>query len=434
MGPLMNLGLSGKISRSLAGICAGDMPRCAYIHIPFCRRRCYYCDFPISVVGDRKHGDNSGTIQKYVDTLCREIEATSGSNSPLQTVFFGGGTPSLLSLAQVTQLLDTLKASFGIDPDAEISIEMDPGTFDRQKLEGFLQAGINRISLGVQAFQDSLLQVSGRSHTVTDIETAIHLIHQVGLKNFSLDLISGLPHQTLADWDETLKQAIATQAAHISVYDLTIEPKTPFARYYQPDTSPLPAETTTVQMYRHAHHLLTAAGYEHYEISNYAQPGYQCVHNRTYWQNLPYYGFGMGATSYVHQRRIVRPRTLKEYNTWLHNWETDNIELPPPDTTNDQLLDTIMLGLRLAEGISLTDIAQRFGDGAVNTICHSIQADGWENWVEIATADGQLLSLSSDPAHHVPPAATRLRLRNPEGFLVSNSILASIFNYLAAPA
>lgn len=412
----------------------GQPPRCAYIHIPFCRRRCYYCDFPVSVVGDRKHGDNSGTMQKYVDTLSREIEATSTAGSPLQTVFFGGGTPSLLSLAQVTQLLDTLKASFGIEPDAEISMEMDPGTFDRQKLEGFRQAGINRISLGVQAFQDTLLQVSGRSHSVADIETAIHLIHQAGVPNFSLDLISGLPHQTLDHWQETLQKAIASHPTHISVYDLIVEPKTPFARYYQPDTSPLPPETTTVEMYRQTHTMLTAAGYQHYEISNYAQPGYQCFHNRTYWQNLPYYGFGMGATSYVNQRRLTRGRTLKEYKTWVQNWETGNLELPPPDTKNDQLLETIMLGLRLAEGISLTDIAQRFGNHLPNTICQSLQANGWENWIEITTTDGRLLSLPSDPSQPLPSHASRLRLQNPEGFLVSNSILASLFESLAAPA
>ncbi|WP_071518523.1 radical SAM family heme chaperone HemW [Geitlerinema sp. PCC 9228] len=418
----------------MVAVAMEKMPRCAYLHIPFCRRRCYYCDFPVSVVGDRKHGDNSGTIQKYVDTLCREIQATPATGVPLQTVFFGGGTPSLLSLAQVTQILETLKAAFGIEPDAEISMEIDPGTFDRQQLEGFLQRGINRFSLGVQAFQDPLLQVSGRSHSVADIHTAIQLIHTTGISNFSIDLMAGLPHQTLADWKETLHRAIATQATHISVYDLIVEPKTPFARYYQSNTAPLPPEATTVEMYRQTCAQLTAAGYQHYEISNYAKPGYQCLHNRAYWENQPYYGFGMGATSYLYRRRLTRGRTLKAYKTWVQNWENHNVELPPPDSLQDQLLETVMLGLRLAEGISLPDIAQKFGEEVPKAICRSLQTDGWHHWVELTTADNQLLSLPDDPCHPLPENATHLRLQDPEGFLLSNSILASLFRHLSVPA
>ena len=173
-----------------------DKPRSAYIHIPFCRRRCFYCDFPVFVVGDRQQGETSNTIQKYVEVLLKEIEITWASDHPLETVFFGGGTPSLLSVNQLEKILDTLDRRFGIASDAEISIEIDPGTFDLQKLHGYSKI-INRVSLGIQAFQDELLSICGRSHNTKDIFTAVDLLTQVGVSDFSIDLISGLPHQNL---------------------------------------------------------------------------------------------------------------------------------------------------------------------------------------------------------------------------------------------
>ncbi len=173
-------------------------------------------------------------------------------------------------------------------------MEIDPGTFALEQVQGYKTAGVNRVSLGVQAFQSELLEVCGRSHTVADVHKAVELVHRAGFQNFSLDLISGLPHQTLEHWQASLEQAIALSPTHLSCYDLTIEPGTPFNRQYSPGSSPLPSDETTAEMYRMAQRLLTAAGYDHYEISNYAKPGYQCRHNRVYWENRSFYGFGMG--------------------------------------------------------------------------------------------------------------------------------------------
>jgi putative oxygen-independent coproporphyrinogen III oxidase len=203
-----------------------DIPTSAYIHIPFCRRRCFYCDFPIYVVGDRLRGETSNAISQYVDILCQEIAIAPVFSQSLQTIFFGGGTPSLLSVQQLQHILLALEQKFGITPGVEISMEIDPGTFDLAHIQGYRSSGINRVSLGVQAFDADLLQACGRSHSVTDIYKAVDLISQVGFPEFSIDLISGLPHQTLDRWQESLEKAIAIAPTHISIYDLTIEPGT----------------------------------------------------------------------------------------------------------------------------------------------------------------------------------------------------------------
>jgi putative oxygen-independent coproporphyrinogen III oxidase len=383
-----------------------SIPLAAYIHIPFCRRRCFYCDFPISVVGDKKRGETSGTIEQYVKLLCQEIAITPTFGQPLQTIFFGGGTPSLLSVEQLELILATLKGRFGISPNAEISMEIDPGTFDLEHIQGYRSAGIVRVSLGVQAFQEELLLLCGRSHNVTDIYTAAELICQVNVPEFSLDLISGLPNQTLAMWEESLKKAITLAPTHISIYDLTIEPGTAFGRYYQPGDKPLPTDETTVTMYQMAQQILTNAGYEHYEISNYAQPGHQCRHNRVYWENLSYYGFGMGAASYVDGKRFTRPRKTQEYYAWVEAGAVVDCEVTPLD---EVLLDTLMVGLRLAEGVSLQKLRQ-FGQGKVEEILKILKPYFQEGWVVLVE--------------------DRLRLTDPEGFLFSNVVLARLFEKL----
>ncbi|MEL6249482.1 MAG: coproporphyrinogen-III oxidase family protein, partial [Cyanobacteria bacterium J06627_15] len=221
-------------------------PRSAYIHIPFCRRRCFYCDFPISVLGERRRGESSGSVAEYVELLLQEIQVTPVLGGPLRTVFFGGGTPSLLSVSQVEQILQALRQRFEIEAAAEISMEMDPGTFDRMHVQGYAAQGVNRVSLGVQSFQDASLAACGRVHRVTDVYRAVADLETAGIENWSLDLISGLPHQTLADWAENLERAIALRPTHLSVYDLTIEPQTPFGKAYQAGTAPLPSDAATV--------------------------------------------------------------------------------------------------------------------------------------------------------------------------------------------
>jgi len=383
------------------------IPSSAYVHIPFCRRRCFYCDFPVFVVGNNSRGENSGTIGEYVEVLCQEIRIAPTYSQPLETIFFGGGTPSLLSTAQLQSILTTLEQRFGIASGVEISMEIDPGTFDFVHIAGYRSLGVNRVSLGVQAFQEELLKTAGRSHSLVDIFTAIELIHQVEIPEFSLDLISGLPYQSLAQWQDSLIQAVAATPTHISIYDLTIEPGTAFNRYYKPGDHPLPTDETTVKMYQLGQKTLTDAGYEHYEISNYAQPGHQCQHNRVYWQNRPYYGFGMGAASYIQGKRFTRPRKTQEYYQWLKNGAVIDCEVTPQA---DVLLETLMLGLRLAEGISLNSLATNFGNHQVERIQSCLQPYFAQGWVKIV--------------------GDRLRFSDPDGFIFSNVMLAKLFEKL----
>ncbi|OKH38192.1 coproporphyrinogen III oxidase [[Phormidium ambiguum] IAM M-71] len=405
-----------------------DIPTAAYVHIPFCRRRCFYCDFPISVVGDRAKGETSGTIVEYIDVLCEEISATPPQGKPLTTVFFGGGTPSLLSPQQINKILTTLANQYGISQNAEISLEIDPGTFDLAQIQGYKNAGVTRFSLGVQAFQDELLQVCGRSHTTADILAAIDLIRQVAIPEFSIDLISGLPKQTIAQWQETLEKAVVINPTHISVYDLIIEDGTAFGRYYQPGSQPLPTDETTAQMYRLTQQILTNSGYEHYEISNYAQPGHQCRHNRVYWENRPYYAFGMGAASYLNRQRFTRPKKRREYYAWVKQLIADGgiIDTPQVDE-QDILLETLMLGLRLAEGLELAVLAEKFSQETLEKIWHGVQPYYQKGWVAIFATNGERISLSSNENL---PIMGRLKLTDPEGFLFSNTILAALFSQL----
>ena len=404
-----------------------SIPSSAYVHIPFCRRRCYYCDFPVSIVGNRLHGETSGTISQYVEVLCQEIAITQALGQSLKTVFFGGGTPSLLSVNQLHHILEALDERFGIGAGAEISMEMDPGTFDLNQLQGYRAAGVNRVSLGVQTFQPELLQVCGRSHTVGDIWAAVEMIRQVGLPNFSLDLISGLPHQTLKQWQATLEAAVAIAPTSISIYDLTIEPGTAFGRYYQPGAKPLPTDEATVQMYRQGRQVVTSAGYEHYEISNYAQPGYQCRHNRVYWENRPYYGFGMGAASYIQGQRFTRPRKTGEYYRWVEQLIAAQGVIDCPQTPPDEvLLETLMLGLRLADGVSLSMLAEQFGEQTLEQIWTCLQPYHRKGWVEIV-GNGEPVAMSD--ARKLPSSG-QMKLTDPEGFLFSNVVLANLFSCL----
>jgi oxygen-independent coproporphyrinogen-3 oxidase len=300
--------------------------------------------------------------------------------------------------------MDTLGQHFPLADDAEISLEANPATFTTAQLEDYRQAGINRLSLGVQAFQDPLLDLCGRGHSVADIEEAIATIRSAGYTNLNLDLMSGLPHQTATDWDDTLQRAIAHHPQHISVYDLTLEPGTAFGKRYRADRHPLPSEATTVAYYRRAHDLLTAHGYIHYEISNYARPGYLCQHNLRYWRNQDFYGVGMGATSYLDRQRCDRPRQLRTYETWLQHYPHPQTSL----TAAEVLFERFMEGLRLAAGVNLEPLTAEFP----------------QTWV--AALSDRLLSFI--PQGWVETLGPRVRLTIPDGWLFADTVVAALYD------
>ena len=383
------------------------IPESAYIHIPFCRRRCFYCDFPITVIGNKTEPSNHSPIETYAQWLLREINLTENLGQPLKTVFFGGGTPSLLPVKELSKILETLDKKFGIISEAEISLEIDPATFTVEMLRQYQALGINRLSLGVQAFQDEILQACGRFHTVEDIWQAVKSLEEVSFTNFSLDLISGLPYQSLLQWEQSLEAAIKISPVHLSCYDLVLEAVTPFGKRYQAGEFPLPSDENSAQMYRLAQQKLTQAGYKHYEISNYAQDGYQCRHNRVYWLNHSYYAFGMGAASYLQGVRYNRPRTRVEYYQYVEELESRIYHPSTENTDQDNFLETLMLGLRIAEGVSLTLLSEYFGQATVTRLLSLLEPYQAKDWVNISEE--------------------RLSLTDPEGFLFSNVVLTRIF-------
>ncbi|MEE3715905.1 radical SAM family heme chaperone HemW [Tumidithrix elongata RA019] len=384
-----------------------ELPTSIYLHIPFCRRRCFYCDFAITTGGE-------DLKQRYVETLCQEIALTAAHKPPkaqLQTIFFGGGTPSLLSVAQIDRILEAIARHFGIVAKAEISLEANPGTIALETAAGYHASGVNRISLGAQAFQQELLDVCGRGHSVEEIYTAVDVIQKAGIANFSLDLISGLPKQTIAQWQESLDRAIAFAPTHMSIYDLTIEEGTAFGKRYQAGDRPLPTEEMTVEMYLLARQALQSSGYEHYEISNYARSGYQCQHNRTYWLNQPFYGVGMGATSYLDRERIDRPRKIREYFEMVEAWQQlGKVPFAPKVLDVEELLDLLMQGLRLSEGLSLQSLTQRYGKELSDRVCELMEPYLGKKWASLENG--------------------YLKLIPPDGWLFSNEIITDLFEKL----
>lgn len=358
---------------------------------------------------------------------------------PLETVFFGGGTPSLVPPSLVSSVLDTLRGKFGVRSNAEISIEMDPGTFDAEKIKAFMGLGVNRVSLGVQAFQDELLNACGRAHGVKEVYEAIEVVRSCGVGNWSMDLISSLPHQTVAMWEESLRLTVEAQPNHVSVYDLQVEQGTKFGTMYTPGEFPLPSEIQSADFYRMASEMLTKAGYEHYEISSYCKSSFECKHNITYWKNKDFYGFGLGSASYLGGKRFSRPKKLKEYTTYVLNLEDKLVDGNQNSCIDvkDNALDTVMLSLRTAKGLDLKTIKEAFGSSVVHSLCkayrpyvesgHVVCLD--ENRRAITTDEFCLLL--SDEGEREKIAAF-IRLSDPDGFLLSNELISLAFRVISA--
>lgn len=342
-----------------------------YVHIPFCAKHCAYCDFNTYVEKAQTR------IAETVEATRRDIAQTALSyarKAPLaeiETVFFGGGTPTLLSAPQLVSILDTIHDHFPLSPTAEISSEANPSSSDAEKFAAMKSAGFNRLSIGVQAMNNEILIALDRFHTVGEAERAVRSAREAGFTNLNLDLMFGLPKQTLSLWKETLEIALAFSPEHLSLYALTLEPGTRFERLHTGGKLLLPDEDTELEMYEWCIGRLKERGFEHYEVSNFAQlhltENFRCRHNQVYWHNEPYFGFGAGAVSYLDGRRWKREklplRYIEKVNTGLSTeWGESNLEVEGETLTSEETLgETLMLGLRLREGVSLTEIENRFG-------------------------------------------------------------------------
>ncbi len=313
-----------------------------YIHIPFCHSRCPYCDFAF-VVG-KNHMAN-----RYTDAVIVEMQnrmQAFGTPPVFNTLYFGGGTPSAIPPGQLNQITASVKSA--IAPDAEITAEANPN--DHKHFEKLYEYGINRLSLGVQAFTDRALKALGRFHTASDAIVAFQAARDVGFENISIDLIYGAPGQVPEEWAKSLQRAIELCPEHISVYGLTIEPQTNFARRFQKGQLDVPPETDQAEMYMYAIDRLEAAGYTHYEISNFARPGFASRHNLNYWHDRPYLGIGLSAHSYLDNCRSWNVRDL---TTYMQHIEATGyaVEREEKLTPTQHFLERIMLGLRQRQGL-----------------------------------------------------------------------------------
>jgi oxygen-independent coproporphyrinogen III oxidase len=323
-----------------------------YIHIPFCHRKCGYCSF-IS------YALRENDLQPYLRALKAEI-AQRGGNERLSSIYFGGGTPSLLSVDQFSDILAAISHSFRVDETAEITMEANPGTVSEVYLAAIRGLGINRLSLGVQSLNDRDLRLLGRGHTAAEAREAVGFAKSSGFNNVNIDLIYGLPGQSLPHWQNTLDEALALTPPHVSLYPLTLEEGTPMWKAMQDGSLPYVEPDLTAEQYELAEDLLAACSYRHYEISNWAKAGSECRHNTTYWLNKPYIGVGISAHSWIDNHRLANTCNLNEYLASLGG----NLPLLPAMDEHIspelELAETIILGLRLDTGIGIDDINNRF--------------------------------------------------------------------------
>lgn len=335
-----------------------------YIHIPFCIRKCKYCDFLSGPSGEKER-------QEYVESLCRKIHSygTLAEAYRVVSIFVGGGTPSILTEEQILRIFTSLREVFEIDVDAEITLEMNPGTVTEEKLKAYKQCGINRLSMGLQSTDNRELKALGRIHTYEEFLESYHLARAAGFQNINVDLMSAIPYQTRESYQKSLKRIaeLVPPPEHISAYSLIIEEGTPFYERYGEGkhAEELPDEEEERRMYQDTVEILKNYGYHRYEISNYAKEGYECRHNIGYWNRTEYLGIGTGVVSLIGNQRFTAPDLLKEPKALTEETFSENEQSSDQDietlTVENQMEETMFLGLRMMKGVSVSGFEQKFG-------------------------------------------------------------------------
>ena len=325
-----------------------------YIHIPFCRSRCSYCDFATGIY-------QGELAERYVHAVVDEIARSRNTGTLVDTVYFGGGTPSLLTAAQLDLILSALHRQFEIGSGSEITVEMNPGTVTRDQLRSFRALGVNRASFGAQTFDDAELAKLGRSHSSADTLKTFHELRAAGFENVSFDLIAGLPGQTLAGWQQNIEQSLALEPEHLSFYLLEVHSGTPLADHIRRGLQPVPDEDLAAVMYEWMIERAAAAGYEHYEISNLCKAGFGSRHNTKYWTGAPYYGFGCSAHSF--DGRARRWSNQRDVLRYVENVEqgTSPIVEEQELTDADLRAEALFLGMRMMRGVDVREYNELFG-------------------------------------------------------------------------
>lgn len=322
-----------------------------YVHIPFCKRKCAYCDF-ISFSGKAR------LIEKYVEALKREINKCKIGKEDymVKTIYFGGGTPSFIESKYIVEILEAIKEKFNISKNAEITIEINPGTVTEEKLKDYYEVGINRISFGLQSTNSQLLKLVGRIHSYSSFLEGYNLARKTGFKNINVDLMIGLPVQTLKDVQKDLSRIIELNPEHVSVYSLILEEGTRIEEKIKNKELYLPSEKLERKMYWEVKNKLEEAGYIHYEISNFAKPGYESKHNLSCWNQEEYLGFGLAAHSYFNNVRYSNTDDFEEYFDWPENSKI----IHERQTDEDKQKEFMLLGLRKIEGVAISDFKNKF--------------------------------------------------------------------------
>lgn len=355
-----------------------------YIHIPFCKQKCLYCDF-ISFAQKEE------MQEKYVEAIKKEINNwhKQNENFLIKTIYIGGGTPSFIESKYITQILN----QFEVGPATSITIEVNPGTVTKQKLESYKKTGINRLSIGLQSTNNKLLKEIGRIHNYEDFLQIYKTAIEVGFKNINVDLMIGLPNQSISDVKDTLNKITTLNPEHISVYSLIVEEGTPIAKLIQNKTLILPDEEKERQMYWYVKDYLELKGYKHYEISNFAKPDFESKHNMDCWEQKQYIGFGVAANSYIDNKRFCNISDLQKYIENCNNGKfEDNIVIQEIQSKEDKMKEYMILGLRKIDGVSIQKFENKFNENPIMIFKKELQKLCEEQLILI---DGDIIKLTN---------------------------------------
>ncbi len=386
-----------------------------YIHIPFCIRKCIYCDF-FSVSYDES------VAKTYIDALRQELYLKKDFSTTLKSIYIGGGTPSLLPNECFRQVFNCLRNNFNFSSSAEITVEANPGTINESKINTVLSLGVNRLSIGIQSFNNDELKTLGRIHSSEDASRSIEIIKKEGINNFSVDLMYGIPGQTMDSWHNSISTAVGLSPTHISAYELTPEENTPLYKLIKSHKIDMPDEDLILEMYNHAIDYFASCGYEHYEISNFALPGFKCMHNLNYWDRGEYIGVGTGAHSFINGIRSNNTKDITRYIEDLNNGIIPEIESAKP-TSAEALKEFIFLGLRKTEGININELPPFLPPlprGDIHTsIPHLTRGDN-----SLLDASKELIDEGYLEINRGYLALTR------KGIVISNTIIVKLFERL----